>query len=152
MNLQVKPKLKEKSAKRLGRGQGSGKGKTSGRGTKGQKARGKVAITHPHYEGGQRPLFKRLPYRKGKGNSKISTKPLIVNLKAINIIPKTEKIEISTLIKYRIIDKKDAKIYGVKILGEGDIDNPYTFENLKMSNSAAKKIEKAGGRVVAKTN
>ena len=52
-------KITARNAKRLGRGQGSGKGKTSGRGTKGQNARGKLPITHPHFEGGQRILFKR---------------------------------------------------------------------------------------------
>lgn len=149
MKLEQKSKSREKSAKRFGRGQGSGRGKTSGRGTKGQKARGKVTITHPHYEGGQRPLFKRLPYRRGKGNSKISKKPIVVNLKALNIIPKSEKINIPNLVKYGIIDQEDTKVYGLKILGDGELQNPYTFENLRISKSAVKKIEKAGGKIIA---
>ena len=91
MNLNKLPKLKSKSAKRIGRGQGSGRGKTATRGTKGQKARGKIAITHPHYEGGQRPLFKRLPYKRGKGNPKISKKPWVSISKFSISFPK-EKI------------------------------------------------------------
>ena len=140
MNLNKLPKLKSKSAKRIGRGQGSGRGKTATRGTKGQKARGKIAITHPHYEGGQRPLFKRLPYKRGKGNPKISKKPLVINLKVLNIIPKGEDINLNTLVKYRIVEASDAKEYGVKILGDGEILHPYKFINLKLSKSAAKKI------------
>ena len=148
MNLNKLPKLKSKSAKRIGRGQGSGRGKTATRGTKGQKARGKIAITHPHYEGGQRPLFKRLPYKRGKGNPKISKKPLTVNLKVLNIIPKGEDINLNTLVKYRIVEASDAKEYGVKILGDGQVLHPYKFAGLKLSKSAAKKIEKAGGQIV----
>ena len=147
MNLEKLPKIKTKKAKRIGRGAGSGKGKTAGRGTKGQKARGKVSITHPHFEGGQRPLFKRLPYRRGKGNSKISKKPLAVNLDAINLLPKGITVNIDSLIKYQIVDANDAKKFGVKILGDGNISSSYIFE-VKTSKSAAKKIEKSGGKVV----
>src|SRR3990167_5085133 len=119
MKLSNIPRVKTKSAKRLGRGLGSGKGKTAGRGTKGQKARSKVAITHPHFEGGQRPLFKRLPYHRGKGNSKISKKPLVVKLEALNILPKSEVVNLESLIKYKIVDSDDANRFGVKILGAG---------------------------------
>lgn len=148
MNLDNLSKLKTKKAKRLGRGAGSGHGKTSGRGTKGQKARGKIALTHSHYEGGQRPLFKRLPYRKGKDNSKISKKPIIVNLKALNIIPKAQNIDLASLVKFGIVDEKDAKIYGVKILGEGKLENPYTISGLKISKSAEEKVQKAKGKII----
>lgn len=147
MNLEKLPKIKTKKAKRVGRGAGSGKGKTAGRGTKGQKARGKVSITHPHFEGGQRPLFKRLPYRRGKGNSKISKKPLTVNLDAINLLPKDTTVNLDSLIKYQIVDANDAKKFGVKILGDGNISSSYKFE-IKTSKSAAKKIEQSGGKVV----
>src|SRR3989344_9690203 len=149
MKLNSQPKLKTKSARRIGRGAGSGRGKTAGRGTKGQKARGKLSIAHAHYEGGQRALFKRLPYRRGKGNSKISRKPLVVNLKTINIIPKSENISLVTLIKYNVVDEKDAKTYGVKILGDGKLENPYTFTDLKISKSAERKIQKSGGKIIS---
>lgn len=136
-----------KNAKRVGRGPGSGRGKTAGRGTKGQKARGKLAITHSHFEGGQRPLFKRLPYKRGKGNPKISKKPLIVNLKDLNILPATvATVDLVTLIKFGIVIADDAKRYGVKILGEGNLSRPITI-NLPTSQSAAVKIEKVGGKV-----
>lgn len=148
MKLNSQPKLKTKSARRIGRGAGSGRGKTAGRGTKGQKARGKLSITHAHYEGGQRPLFKRLPYRRGKGNPKISRKPLVVNLKAINIIPKSENISLATLIKYNVVDAGDAKTYGVKILGDGKLEHAYSFVDLKTSKSAAEKIQKSGGKIL----
>lgn len=150
MKLESLHKVKSKSAKRVGRGISSGKGKTAGRGTKGQKARSKMSITHPHFEGGQRPLFKRLPYRRGKGNSKISKKPLIVNLDALNLIPKGQTINIQSLVKNRIVNEIDAKKYGVKILGDGKIINAYTFE-IKTSKRAAAKIEKAGGKIVSQT-
>ena len=140
-------KTKKKTAKRVGRGPGSGKGKTGGRGQKGQNARGKLPITHAHYEGGQRPLIKRLPYRRGKGNSKISKKPLIVNLEALNLLPKGQIVDVESLIKHGIVEKQDAGKYGVKILGDGNLSNSLTV-NLPTSKSAAQKIEKAGGKII----
>lgn len=149
MRLGTLPKITTKSAKRIGRGHGSGKGKTSGRGTKGQKARGKLPITHPHFEGGSRPLIKRLPIRRGKGNPKISKKPLVVNIEALNILPKSvSQISLETLIKFGIVDEGDAKIYGVKLLGDGHLDRPFIV-NLPISKSAASKIEKSGGKVIS---
>ena len=147
MKLENLPKVKSKSAKRIGRGQGSGKGKTSKRGTKGQKARSKVSIFHPHYEGGQRPLFKRLPYRRGKGNAKISTKPLIIKLSAINLIPKGETVNLNSLIKYKIVNEDDAEKYGVKILGDGNLTTSYNFE-VMTSKRVAAAIEKVGGKII----
>ena len=149
MRLDTLPKITTKSAKRVGRGFGSGKGKTSGRGTKGQKARGKLPITHPHFEGGSRPLIKRLPIRRGKGNPKISKKPLVVNIEALNILPKSVvEINLETLIKLGIVDEDDAKIYGVKLLGDGQVERKFTV-NLPISKSATSKIEKSGGKVIS---
>ncbi|OGD85462.1 50S ribosomal protein L15 [Candidatus Curtissbacteria bacterium RBG_13_35_7] len=147
MKLQNLSIIKSKSSKRLGRGPGSGKGKTSGRGMKGQKARNKLSIYHSHYEGGQRPIFKRLPYRRGKGNSKISKKPIIINLDVINLLPKNQIVNLESLIKNRIVDKDDAKKYGVKILGNGKLNSAYTFDVIT-SKSAVQKIQKAGGKVI----
>ena len=140
-------KLKTKNSKRIGRGPGSGKGKTSGRGQKGQKARGTHPITHSHFEGGQRPLIKRLPYKRGKGNPKISKKPLCINLELLNILPKSETVNLESLIKYGLVNKDEAKRYGVKILGGGKLTVGLTV-NLKTSKSAADKIAKAGGKVI----
>ncbi|OGD90242.1 50S ribosomal protein L15 [Candidatus Curtissbacteria bacterium RIFCSPHIGHO2_02_39_8] len=148
MRLDTLPKITTKSAKRVGRGHGSGKGKTSGRGTKGQKARGKLPITHPHFEGGSRPLIKRLPIRRGKGNPKISKKPLVVNIEALNILPKSvAQINLETLIKLGIVEEDDAKIYGVKLLGDGQVDRPFTVY-LPISKNATSKIEKSGGKII----
>lgn len=140
-------KIVKKGKKRVGRGPGSGRGKTSTRGMKGQNARGKLPITHPHYEGGQRPLFKRLPYRRGKGNAKISKKPLVVNLKALSKLPENTTVTIEELTKHGIVAKVDAQVFGVKILGDGDIATALII-NLPISKSAAAKIEKAGGKVI----
>lgn len=139
-------KIKTKRAKRIGRGPGSGKGKTGGKGQKGQNVRGKLPITHSHYEGGQRPLFKRLPYKRGKGNKSLSKKPLIVNLEALNKLPKNTQVTIEVLIENRVVDRNDAKMFGVKILGNGHIENPLII-NIPISKSAAQKIEKAGGKI-----
>lgn len=147
MNLENLPRVKSKSNKRVGRGAGSGRGKTSGRGTKGQKARGKMPITHSHFEGGQRPLFKRLPYRRGKGNAKISKKPIVVSLEVINLIPKGQTVNLQSLIANRIVNEPDAKKYGVKVLAGGNLNSPYNFE-IKVSKNAMQKIEKAGGRLI----
>lgn len=148
MDLHNLPKTSKKSARRIGRGQGSGRGKTSGRGTKGQNARNKMPITHPHREGGQRSLIKRLPYRRGKGNPKISKKPIIVNLEALNLLPaNVTNVDLDTLIKNGIVKSDDAKNYGVKILGKGDLKKKVTV-SLPVSKSAAKIIEKSGGKVI----
>ncbi len=129
-------------AKRVGRGAGSGKGKTAGRGTKGQNARGKLSITHPHFEGGQRALFKRLPYRRGKGNAKASPKPIIIKLEALNLLPSTVTVvDLETLIKHKIILKRNVSKYGLKILGGGKLNRPLTI-NLPTSKNVSQKIAK----------
>lgn len=147
MKLNQLTKIKTKSAKRVGRGPGSGKGKTGGKGQKGQNVRGKIPITHSHYEGGQRPLFKRLPYKRGKGNKIFSKKPLIVNLQALNKLPANSIVEVALLVEHRVVDKDDAESYGVKILGNGELARALTIA-LPISKSAAKKVEKAGGKVI----
>ena len=89
MKLDQLPKITTKKKKRLGRGYGSGKGgHTVGRGAKGQKARGKVKLG---FEGGQLPLIKRLPLKRGKGKFKsFKKKPLVVNVRFLNLLPKKE--------------------------------------------------------------
>ncbi|MDP2632213.1 MAG: 50S ribosomal protein L15 [Candidatus Curtissbacteria bacterium] len=141
MIKQQLPKIKKLSKKRIGRGPGTGKGKTSGRGTKGQKARGKVTLTHPHFEGGQRPLFKRLPYRRGKGNNKAGKKPLVIKLAALNVLPEGATVDIDSLVKYKIVKADDAKFYGVKILGDGNLTKTLKI-NVPISKRAAEKISK----------
>lgn len=144
MELANLPQIVGKRKKRVGRGYGSGRGKTAGRGTKGQKARGKVRLG---FEGGQTPLIKRLPLRRGKGNPKIGKKPLVVNLKVLNLLPKNFLVNIENLAKAKIVDEDQARSFGVKILGDGEINVPLTV-NLPVSKKAQQKIEAAGGKVV----
>ncbi|KKR76919.1 MAG: 50S ribosomal protein L15 [Candidatus Levybacteria bacterium GW2011_GWA2_40_8] len=143
MNLASLPKIKEKNKKRLGQGHGSGRGKTAGRGTKGQKSRGKISLS---FEGGALPLIKRLPFRRGKGRNKsFKTKPFILNVERLNELSKNSQVDVDLLIKEGLVSKK-AKKDGVKILGNGKLKLPLLV-NLPVSESAREKIEKAGGRV-----
>ena len=138
-----------KPKKRLGRGIGSGKGKTSGRGHKGQKSRSGVAIKS--FEGGQMPLYRRLPKRGFKNfNNKNKDKLAIINLSKIQDFIKDKKIisdnkiNLESLKKSQIINKKYTKI---KLLGSGDVKEKFDVEVNFISNSAKEKIEKSGGKV-----
>lgn len=144
MKLSNLKKITKLRKKRLGQGHGSGRVKTSGRGTKGQKARGKIPLS---FEGGAVSLIKRLPFRRGKGRQKtISKKPVVINVKVLNLLPKNTTVDIQALIDKKIVDKGEATSFGVKILGDGEINIPLVVK-LPVSKNAAKKIEKAGGRV-----
>ncbi len=146
MKLEELPKITKRSGKRVGRGYGSGKGgHTSGRGSKGQKARGKVNLI---FEGTKikKSLLKRLPLWRGKGRFKAHNKPVVVNVKYLNLLPAKEEVTIETLIKYGIIPDSKVAIYGIKILGEGDLSVPLIVK-LPVSKGAKEKIEKAGGKV-----
>lgn len=143
MNLENLAKTTERRKKRLGQGHGSGRGKTAGRGTKGQKARNKIPID---FEGGALPLIKRLPFMRGKGKNKAFGKRIVVNLKTLSLVFKKDSIvDLETLIKNKIV-KEDAKMYGVKILGDGEILFPVTIR-LPISKRAALKVEKIGGKI-----
>ena len=131
---------------RVGRGIGSGKGKTSGRGVKGQKSRSGVAIKS--FEGGQMPLFRRLPKRGFKRIHKRSI--AIMNLKDLEVFLKNnkisskEEINLKYLISKHLVRKKYDKL---KILGTGDIKQKLKVTTHFISKSAHSKIEKAGGSV-----
>ena len=138
----------KKSKKRLGRGIGSGKGKTSGRGHKGQKSRSGVAIKS--FEGGQMPLYRRLPKRGFK--SIINNKNIaIINLSRIQEILVNEKntfnnkINLANLQKSKFINKKYKRL---KLLGSGDLKKKFDIELNSISKSAKEKIEKLGGKVI----
>ena len=141
-------KLKRKKL-RVGRGIGSGKGKTSGRGVKGQKSRSGVAIKS--FEGGQMPLFRRLPKRGF--NSLKKNNLAILNLNKIqslidnNKIKSETKIDLKFLKETNIIAKKYNKI---KILGSGEVKNKVELYADFASKSAQKKIIKAGGSIILK--
>lgn len=144
MNIATLVKTTEKSKRRLGQGHGSGRVKTSGRGTKGQNAKGKRALS---FEGGALPLIKRLPFRRGKGKNKVfKKKPITINIKFLSFLKKDSVVDLKTLIANKIVDEKEAKIYGVKILGDGELKTSLTIK-LPISKSAAEKVKKAGGKV-----
>ncbi|MBU2051772.1 50S ribosomal protein L15 [Patescibacteria group bacterium] len=149
MTLEKLPKTTKSSKKRLGRGYGSGKGgHTAGRGQKGQKTRGKLPL---YFEGSKmrKSLIRRLPMLRGKMRFKsVSGKPIILNLKHLNLLPKGTLVDVDALIKHGLLEAAAARL-PVKILGDGELTHPLTVA-LPTSKSAAKKIEKAGGKVVAK--
>ena len=135
-----------KSKIRVGRGIGSGKGKTSGRGVKGQKSRSGVAIKS--FEGGQMPLYRRLPKRgfnsisKNKiGKLNLGDLQMFIESKRIK---SSEKIDIKYLHNSKIIKKKYEKI---KILGQGEIKDKLNLEVHYLSNSAKEKLSKNGSTI-----
>ena len=132
------------SKMRVGRGIGSGKGKTSGRGVKGQKSRSGVAIKS--FEGGQMPLYRRLPKRGfkpiGKKNIAIINISDIENFIKNKKIKTQDEINLKNLVEKKLINKKYNKL---KILGNGEIKEKLTIKTDFISKSAKSKIEKAGG-------
>ena len=134
---------------RVGRGIGSGKGKTSGRGVKGQKSRSGVAIKS--FEGGQMPLYRRLPKRgfNPLGKKKIAK----INLEKIQSfidkkkINSNEMINVKLLKKLKIVNKNSQQL---KILGNGDIKTKISIEADLISKSAKNKLEKIGGSILIK--
>jgi large subunit ribosomal protein L15 len=148
MSLNQLPKITTRKKKRLGRGYGSGKGgHTVGRGTKGQRSRGKIALT---FSGTKikKSALKRLPLGRGKGKFKTSNfEPVIVNLKYLNLFKKDEQVDLQTLVKKGIVVEDKAKKQGVKILGGGELKVALKVK-LPCSGGAKKKILKAGGKVI----
>jgi large subunit ribosomal protein L15 len=131
---------------RVGRGIGSGKGKTSSRGHKGQKSRSGVSIKS--FEGGQMPLYRRLPKRGFKSLNKKNI--AILNLSKIqNMLDKTKndlknELDLKILIKKNLINKKYLKL---KILGSGELKKNIDITAHYASKKALEKIEKAGGKI-----
>ena len=142
-NLNVKS---HKPKKRVGRGIGSGLGKTSGRGVKGQKSRSGVAIKS--YEGGQMPLYRRLP-KRGFNSLYKKERDVAINLHNISKLIESKKIDSSKSIDLRkfLLKQKKLKKVKVKVLGTGDIKVKINILADKFSKSAQAKIEKAGGKI-----
>tara|TARA_B110001452_G_scaffold244391_1_gene228383 strand:- start:323 stop:775 length:453 start_codon:yes stop_codon:yes gene_type:complete len=138
-----------KTKLRVGRGIGSGKGKTSGRGVKGQKSRSGVSIKA--FEGGQMPLYRRLPKRGFNSFRKVNI--AIMNLEKIQsfldqkTINASDTINIELLKKLKLINKNSQKL---KILGTGEVKEKVNIEADLISKSAVLKLEKAGGTVQLK--
>ena len=124
----------------VGRGIGSGVGKTSGRGHKGQKARSGGGV-RPGFEGGQMPLYRRLPKR---GFTNIFAKKYVsVNVEVLDKFNDGDEVTAESLLEKGIISKT---LDGVKILGRGEVTKKLTVKVAKVSGSAKEKIEKAGGK------
>ena len=124
----------------VGRGPGSGHGKTSGRGEKGQKARSGGGV-HIWFEGGQTPLYKRLP-RRGFSNARFATKYAVVNVSDLNRFKDGEVVTPELLIESGLVKKE---LNGIKILGNGTLEKKLTVKANRFTNSAINKIEELGG-------
>jgi large subunit ribosomal protein L15 len=130
-----------KAQKRVGRGTGSGLGKTAGKGHKGQNARTGGGVK-PGFEGGQMPLYRRLPKR---GFTNIFAKQIVeVNVERLNIFENGTEVTEALLKETGIVSKI---LDGVKILGNGELTKSLTVKATKFSKSAQEKIEAAGGKV-----
>lgn len=130
-----------KERNRVGRGTGSGNGKTSGKGHKGQNARSGGGV-RPGFEGGQNPLFRRLPKR---GFTNINRKEYtVVNLDTLNRFEEGTEVTPALLIETGVVSKERS---GIKILGNGSLDKKLSVQAHKFSASAKEAIENAGGSV-----
>ena len=137
---ELKPAVKKVARRRVGRGMGSGLGKTSGKGHKGQKARSGGGVRRG-FEGGQTPLYRRLPKRGFKNiHAKNYTE---VTLTMLNKSEATEVTE-ETLLAEGIIGKVND---GIVVLGTGTIEKPITVKAKRFTKTAAEKIEAAGGKI-----
>jgi large subunit ribosomal protein L15 len=132
------------SSKRIGRGNGSGQGRTAGKGHKGYQSRSGTKNRF-HFEGGQTPLMRRLP-KRGFSNYGFRKEVQIVNLEKIDSL-KIEKVDANILHEKGVIKKIDVP---VKILGNGDVKNPIKITADMFSESAIRKLEKAGGKAIYK--
>lgn len=141
--LQNLTSIVDKPAKRVGRGVGSGKGEhTAGRGTKGQRAR-KSGQAPLWFEGGQLPLVKRLPMTRGKSRFNVLVQTAEVSLTDLEKM-KADVITLDTLKLEKVIDSKFKK---AKIIGNGKITRKITVRGLRLSQSAAKMVQQAGGTI-----
>lgn len=137
---ELKPSQKRKQRNRVGRGMSSGNGKTSGRGHKGQSARSGGGV-RLGFEGGQTPLFQRLPKR---GFTNINRKEFaIVNLSTLNRFEEGTEVTPELLLETGVVSKVKA---GIKVLGNGTIEKKLTVKAHKFSTSAQEAIEEAGGK------
>ena len=127
--------------KRVGRGSGSGLGKTSGRGQKGQKARSGGSI-NPVFEGGQLPLYRRIP-KRGFKNAKFKTVYATINVEDLNVFEDGTVVTPALLKDTGLLKKQ---LDGVKVLGNGKLERKITIQANKFSTSALEKIKEAGSK------
>ena len=133
----------KKEVKRIGRGIGSGTGKTAGKGTKGQNSRSGGGV-RVGFEGGQMPLVRRLP-RRGFNNKNFKKVYNIVNVAQLNSLKENTVVTVELLKEKNLISK--VAPYGLKVLGNGNLDKALTVKAAAFSQSAIQKITKAGGKV-----
>ena len=127
--------------KRVGRGSGSGLGKTSGRGQKGQKARSGGSI-NPVFEGGQLPLYRRIP-KRGFSNHMFKTTYAVVNLDQLNVFENGTVVTPALLREAGIVKNQ---LDGIKVLGNGKLEKELTIQANKFSTSALEKIKESGSK------
>lgn len=137
-NLEKSPETKVR--KRVGRGPGSGMGKTSTRGEKGQKARSGASIS-PWFEGGQTPLFRRIP-KRGFNNKRFETKYATINLTDLNRFNDGDVVTPELLKELGIVKKQ---LSGIKVLANGQLEKKVTVKAHRFSSKAVTKIEEQGG-------
>lgn len=143
MKLENLPKTRElKSTKRVGRGPGSGMGKTATRGENGQKKRSGASIK-AWFEGGQSPLYRRIP-KRGFNNARFETKYAVINVNDLNKFFNDGDTVNEEILRERGIIKK--RLNGIKVLGNGSLDKKLTVIANKFTGAAVSKIEDAGGK------
>jgi large subunit ribosomal protein L15 len=127
------------SKKRVGRGSGSGLGKTSGKGQKGQKARSGASI-NPVFEGGQLPLYRRIP-KRGFSNAKFKIEYAVINLEDLNAFEDGTVVTPALLSETGMVKQQ---LSGIKVLGNGNLEKKLTIKAHKFSKSALEKINESG--------
>lgn len=141
INLHTLTKIKTKRKKRLGRGESSGKGKTAGKGAKGQKKREKIKLG---FEGGQLPIYRRLPQIKGIGNK--GSKSITITTAQLNKMDSGATIDKKNLTSLGLINKA-LRDFKIKIVFAGKLEKKLNL-GLPASKKAKKLIEKAGGKII----
>jgi large subunit ribosomal protein L15 len=138
-----------KAERRVGRGHGSGRGKTAGRGTKGQKARTGSNKIHRAFNGGQTRLSKRLPFKRGVGNSNVAFRDnyATFNVLKLEVFEAGSEVTPAAMAEQGLVTSMQSKGL-IKVLGDGEIDHALTVHAHRFTASAQAKIEAAGGTVV----
>ena len=131
-----------KAGFRKGRGAGSGNGKTAGKGHKGQNARSGGGV-RPGFEGGQLPLYRKLP-KRGFKNVRFAKQYTVINVQSLNKFNDGEVVDVAALLAAGVIN--DVKANGIKVLGEGELTKKLTVKAAIFSANAKEKIEAVGGK------
>ncbi len=131
-----------KNRKRIGRGPGSGTGKTSGKGHKGLKARSGGSV-RPGFEGGQMPIYRRLP-KRGFKNYPFKTNNAVLNVSDLDRFEDGAVVDMDSL---RAVGLVKGRVDGAKILGQGEVTKKLSLKNVLVSQTAKEKIEAAGGSI-----